>query len=45
MDENIQADIAYANALNSGLMGLSEMVNPLSNIQKSNAPTQLTISD
>ena len=33
MDENIQADIAYANALNSGLMGLSEMANPLQNIQ------------
>lgn len=45
MDENIQADIAYANALNSGLMGLSEMTNPLQNIQKPTAPTQLTISD
>lgn len=45
MDENIQADIAYANALNSGLMGLSEMANPLQNIQKPTAPTQLTISD
>jgi hypothetical protein len=45
MDENIQADIAYANALNSGLMGLSEMVNPLSNKIKATVPTQLTISD
>lgn len=45
MDENIQADIAYTNALNSGLMGLSEMVNPLSNKIEAAVPTQLTISD
>lgn len=45
MDESIQADIAYTSALNSGLMGLSEMVNPLSNKIKATAPTQLTISD
>lgn len=45
MDENIQADIAYTNALNSGLMGLSEMINPLSNKIEATAPTQLTISD
>jgi hypothetical protein len=45
MDENIQADIAYANALNSGLMGLSEMANPLQNKPTVTASTQLTISD
>ena len=43
MDENTKA--GTAGALNSGLMGLSEMVNPLSNKIKATAPTQLTISD
>lgn len=45
MDENIKSEIAYTNALNSGLMGLSEMTNPLQNIQKPTVQTQLTISD